>query len=107
MRQEFSKSTKLQAWLRCGGFCECGCMLKITMAEYDHWPIPAALNGPNTLDNCRVLRRKCHRRITAEHDIPAISKSQRIYEKQAGLRKTKRPFPKRPKSHQWGRRPDE
>lgn len=103
-RSEFSKKTMLQAWERCGGYCECGCGLKIIgSVEYDHYPVPAALGGSNELENCRVLSKKCHRLITATKDQPAISKSQRIYEKRAGVRKTKRPFPKRPKEQQWGR----
>ncbi len=104
-RQEFAKSVKLAAWDRCDGRCECGCQLKIIgIPEYDHYPIPAALGGPGTLENCRVLSRKCHRRITAEKDIPEIAKSQRIFEKRIGVRKSRRPFPKRPKDQQWGRR---
>jgi hypothetical protein len=103
-RQEFSKATKLQMWERCGGRCECGCGLKIIgRPEYDHYPIPAALGGPATVENGRVLDPKHHRQITSEKDVPAIAKSQRGFEKERGLRKSKRPFPNRPKSHQWGR----
>lgn len=101
-RAEFSKQTKLQAWDRCGGRCECGCRLKVIGTPiYDHYPIPAALGGPATLDNCRVLDPKCNRRITYGHDIPAIAKSQRGFEKRIGVRKTKRPFPKR--RDPWGK----
>lgn len=98
-RAEFSKQTKLEAWKRCGGFCECGCGLKILgVPEYDHI-IPAAIGGSNDLDNCQVLMKKHHRDKTDE-DVPAISKSQRIYEKRAGLRRTKRPMAKR--VNPWG-----
>lgn len=101
-RSEFPKTVKLAAWERCGGHCECGCMLKIIgTPEYDHWPVPASLGGPGTLENCRVLSKKCHRMITAQVDVPAISKSQRIYEKRAGVRKTRRPIPKR--VDPWGK----
>ena len=104
-RAEFSKATKLQAWERCGGICECGCGLKIIgVAEYDHYPIPAALGGSNELSNCRVLMKKHHRQITAEKDVPAIAKSQRGFEKRIGARKTKRPFPKR--IDPWGKHYD-
>lgn len=90
MRQEFPKSVKLAAFERCAGRCECGCGLKIIgTPHYDHYPIPAAINGPGTLDNCRVLDPKHHRQITAEKDIPEIAKSTRIYEKRIGAR-TKR-----------------
>jgi len=101
-RKEFTKPTKELAFERAGGRCECGCGVKCTPGEvqYDHYPVPAALGGSNDLTNCRVLRTKCHRRITAVVDVPAISKSDRIYEKARGLRK-KRPFPKRVDA--WGR----
>lgn len=86
MRSEFPKSVKISAWNRCAGICECGCGQKIITPEYDHHPIPASLDGPGTLDNCRVLAKKCHRVITATVDIPALSKSDRIFEKRIGAR---------------------
>jgi hypothetical protein len=94
-RQEFSKATKLAAFERCKGVCECGCGQKILSAEYDHWPVPAAFGGTNDLANCRVLNKRCHRKITSTSDVPKIAKATRIIEKRAGLRKSKRPFPKR------------
>lgn len=100
MRAEFSPKTKLAAFERCKGICECGCGQKIEVAEYDHYPVPAAFGGSNDLDNCRALRKKCHRRITSEKDIPTIAKAKRIVEKRAGVRRTKRPFPKR--ANPWG-----
>jgi 5-methylcytosine-specific restriction endonuclease McrA len=90
-RQEFPKSVKLAAWERCNGCCECGCNRKIVDgAEYDHI-VPAAVGGPATLENCRVLARACHRRKT-DVDVPRIAKNVRIAEKRAGLRKTNRGF---------------
>ena len=106
MRKEFSKSVRLDAWKRCKGHCECGCGLKVLGGvEYDHFPIPAALGGPATLENCRVLMVKHHRQITAETDVPAISKSQRVFEKRIGARKTKRPFAQR--KDPWGKGRDQ
>lgn len=103
MRQEFTKLTKAQAFQRAGGRCECGCGSKLTPGEieYDHWPVPAALGGSNDLTNCRVLRKKCHRRQTAAKDVPAIAKSTRIAEKAMGLRKSSRPMAKR--NDPWGK----
>lgn len=88
-RLEFPKSVKLAAWDRCKGRCECGCGMKIIKPEYDHYPVAASLGGSNELSNCRVLDVKCHRLITAKKDVPALSKSERIYEKRAGIRKPK------------------
>jgi len=104
-RAEFSKATKQAALERCGGHCEGGMHAKpfrIRKAEYDHFPVPAAIGGSNDLSNCRVLDKTCHRVITSEKDVPAIAKSNRIYEKRMGLRAPKRPFPKR--ANPWGRR---
>lgn len=108
-RQEFSKAVKLAAWERCGGRCECGCGIKILgRPEYDHWPVPASIGGPGTLDNCRVLDKKHHRQITAEKDIPEIAKSDRIFEKRIGVRKSRHPMRKAPEGYNswtrsWGR----
>jgi len=86
-RAEFSKKTRLQAFERCKGICECGCNQKIiTSAEYHHI-IAAAIGGSNELDNCQVLSKKCHRRITTTKTIKITSKATRIYEKRAGVRK--------------------
>jgi hypothetical protein len=99
-RQEFSKPTKLAAFERAKGFCEC-CFLRIVgTPEYDH-VIPAAVGGSADISNCEVLCRKCHRRKTSEKDVPEISKSARIAEKQMGLRRTKRPFVRR--VDPWGK----
>lgn len=94
-RQEFPESVKRAAYARCGGRCECGCQLPIRGTPiYDHYPVPAALDGPGTLDNCRVLDPKCNRPITYETDIPAIAKSKRIEAKRLGLTKRSgRPMP--------------
>lgn len=105
MRQEFSKSVKLAAWERSGGSCECGCGFKILgRAEYDHYPVPASLGGPATLENCRVLDKKHHRQITAEKDQPELAKSQRVFEKRIGARKTDRGFRKPPPNYDPWRR---
>jgi 5-methylcytosine-specific restriction endonuclease McrA len=98
-RAEFSKSTRLQAFSRCGGNCE-QCLQKlITPPDYHHI-IEAAIGGSNDLENCKVLCRKCHRVITSTESIPQVSRSTRIFEKRAGVR-TKRPFGKR--ADPWGK----
>ena len=106
-RDEFPKSVKLAAWDRCGGRCECGCGFKIIgTPHYDHYPIPASLDGPGTLDNCRVLDRKHHKQISDKKDIPAIAKSTRVFEKRIGARPARgRGFRKPPANYDpWTRR---
>jgi len=93
-RQEFTTSVKEAAFERSGGICECGCKLPIQgRPDYDHYPKPAALGGPGTLDNCRVLDRKCHAKITREKDIPAIAKGKRIVRKSRNTWTRSRPMP--------------
>ncbi|MBK8467864.1 MAG: HNH endonuclease [Chloracidobacterium sp.] len=93
-KDEFSKATKLSAWHRCGGFCECGCGQKIISGnvEYDH-RLPVALGGDSSVGNCVVLRTRCHLTKTVGFDRPAIDKAVRVKEKNAGLRKPRgRPY---------------
>ena len=104
MTRAFPDKVKRAAWERSGGHCECGAHAmpyRITSAEFDHYPVPYAYGGANTLDNCRVLDRGCHRKITSTVDVPRIAKAARIEAKRAGLRKSKRPFPKR--VDPWGK----
>lgn len=113
MRKEFPKKVKLQAWERCGGYCETlegrpGCGMKILgIPEYDHWN-PAGTDGPPTLENCAVLCSKCHDKKThgwvdgtdrysppLAGDIAKMAKADRVREKHQGLRKSK---------YRWGKR---
>lgn len=102
-RQEFPKSVKLAAWLRCKGgdingtpFCECGCGAKIENGngpEYHHI-VEAWLGGSNDLDNCQVLRKRpCHKAVTAKRSIPEIAKTKRIANKRANIKPKGRPLP--------------
>ena len=95
LRAEFSKPVKAAAFIRCGGFCEC-CALKIIGTPvYDHFPIPASMQGPATLENCRVLCSKCNKTITFGKGIDSntqIAKSTRLAEKRLGLRPKSRGF---------------
>ena len=94
-RQEFSKATKTAALVRANYKCQCGCELPIGVGdavEFDHFPIPASMGGPNTLDNCRVLIKKHHAQRTFGDGIDSnsqIAKTTRLAEKRLGLR-TKR-----------------
>ena len=92
-RDEFPKKVKLAAWKRCGGICECGCGQKIISGavEYDHI-IEDALGGEPVLENCMVMRTRCHDAKTRRRR-PAIDKTRRVIEKAAGARKTNNPMP--------------
>lgn len=102
MRREFSKVVKLAAWDRCQGRCECCGQKIVGTPEYDH-ALEDYVGGLNSLENCRVLSKKCHRLKTAE-SRPEIDKTRRIVEKAAGARKS-RGFRKSPPGYDpWHRR---
>jgi 5-methylcytosine-specific restriction endonuclease McrA len=94
-RHEFSKRTKLNAFMRCGGQCEnmdedgirCTVTFKVgRSAHYDHI-IAASNGGRNDLDNCAVLCRACHREKTVRIDVPRAAKIERLFQKNvAGIR---------------------
>ena len=89
-RQEFKKAVKEAAFERSAGHCECGCgEPHSAQLIYGHWPIPAALGGPGTLENCRVHNLRCELRMTSARDRPAIDKAKRGLEKRLGLRESR------------------
>jgi hypothetical protein len=100
-RDEFPAHIKVDRFTLAKGRCELCRKLIVSVAHYDHFPVPAALGGPGTFENCRCLCRLCHERVTREHDQPAIAKSKRIVETRMGLRAKKAPFPKR--RDPWGK----
>jgi 5-methylcytosine-specific restriction enzyme A len=92
VRKEFSKKVKLAAWQRSGGICECGCGVKIiTGVEYDHI-VEDTLGGEPTLENCRVMSKRCHDLKTRTRR-PEIDKTNRVFEKRINARKKSRPIP--------------
>lgn len=94
-RQEFSQRTKLKAYDRAAGICECGCGLPLKGArsiEYDH-RIPCELGGDNSLDNCVVMRWECHQAKTAGDDMPRIAKSRSQRAGHVGAKESRSPIP--------------
>lgn len=96
-RVEFPVKVRKAAWDRAGGLCECGCDRPFgahpkERPHYDHI-IPAKLNGPATLDNCRVIRIDCHEAKTAGEDMPRIVKVRREDKRRTGLSAPKRKLP--------------
>ena len=90
-RQEFTKSTKRDAFLRANGDCElCGMKLKVNEAEYHH-RIEAFIGGEATLENCVVLCRSCHALATKKRRSE-IDKTRRLSDQRMGIRR-KSTFP--------------
>jgi hypothetical protein len=105
-RREFTDKQKLAMWERCGGLCE-RCGRKIVGAlkpRYDHI-VPDAVadkSKPITAADGQCLCHECHDRKTFKQyggpasrgDVSEIAKTDRIIEKQAGVKKRKgRPMP--------------
>lgn len=94
-RDEFSKRTKLDAFVRSGGQCEYRgefgwrCEVRFTSsnpAQYDHI-IAASNGGRHDLNNCQCLCRAHHREKTGKLDIPRAAKTERLRQKHvAGIR---------------------
>lgn len=83
-RREFTKAVKVAAYERSQGHCEaCTARLEVGRFQYDH-VLAAALGGPPTLDNCKVLCTNCHGGKTGLEDIPIIAKSNRVRNKHIG-----------------------
>ena len=110
-RYEFSKEVKIQAWMRSGGVCECGCGVKIIAGdgpEYNHRYRPATDPNSATLDNCQVLRRRCHRVVTDTETTPKRAKGKRNFEKRINARNKTGGFQKPPPGYNaWTRRIEE
>jgi 5-methylcytosine-specific restriction endonuclease McrA len=82
----FSKSTKLQAWMRDLGRCKkCDCKIpSMSEAQFDHIH-PANLGGPDTVENCNTLCIPCHKvktfgtkATTAGSDVQVAAKVKRL-----------------------------
>ena len=85
-RAEFSKRTKLEAFKRSGGRCEqCTARLGPGNTEYHH-DRECTFDGSDTIDNCIVLCRVCHRIITNGR-AQVIAKSNRQRAKHLGIKR--------------------
>lgn len=118
MRHEFSKKTKQEALRRSGGICEAvgrvyglgpGVRCTRSLAEgfdADHYPLPAHVEGSNTLENCVAVCRVCHKHKSRTFDTPFEAKLKRM-KRQRGEGdkppKVKKPIP-RPANFQWPKR---
>lgn len=104
-RSEFSEKTKLAAFERAAGKCECGCGKPLLRPEYHHI-VPAFLEGEgsNDLSNCKCINRTCHEKETALQR-PEITRTKRLEKKRLGLLPKRRGFAKPPPRYNpWTRR---
>lgn len=89
MRQEFTKATKLDAFTRSGGRCQC-CTAKLFAGNIDyHHDTECTYGGGNDIGNCIVLCRACHSAITRKR-AAVIAKSNRIRSKHIGIKRAGR-----------------
>lgn len=94
MRQEFSKATKLDAWTRSGGRCQC-CTAKLFPGNIEyHHGVECTYDGGNSTSNCIVLCRACHSAITRKRAAD-IAKSNRVRAAHLGIKRSKRTIPGR------------
>jgi len=106
MRAEFPKSVKRLALKRSGGLCEAEgyfyahlevgqrCNMPLSKGvEFDH-VILVANSHDASLENCKAICPHCHKLKTAR-DIPLAAKTLRQQDKNLGITKPKRPWPKR------------
>ncbi len=93
-RREFTKATKLKAWLRCNGLCE-GCGIKLGIGKHEfHHDKECTFGGDADLGNCVVLCLVCHRSITSGQ-AKVVAKSNMQRNKHIGIRRKPkgRPMP--------------
>jgi len=98
-RHEFSKTVRREAIRRSEGRCEAvgivyglepGQRCNGDLArglEIDHYPIPATEAGSDELGNAVVCCLVCHRKKTANFDIPVQAKTKRVSDKHRGIDK--------------------
>lgn len=101
-RLEFKTKTKVAAYERCGGFCECGCGEEIKPGdriEFDH-RIADAFRPDNSLENCQVLLYACHKAKTVQ-DVKAIAKAKRVEKKHTGTFRPPRRIVPGSKASKW------
>lgn len=96
-RYEFSTATKREANKRADGRCEAvgvayglergqRCNTVLVKKEFDHYPLPATMEGSDTLENCVVCCPTCHAHKTRTLDIPIQAKTKRVSDKAQGIR---------------------
>lgn len=96
-RYEFTKATMRAALARSAGRCEAmgvayglqpgqRCNAVLVRKEYDHYPLPATMEGSDVVDNCIVCCPTCHGHKTRTLDIPVQAKTKRVSDKANNIR---------------------
>lgn len=68
----FDSEQQKVIWNRADGKCErCGDEVQSDEAEYDHYPIPYRDGGRTTIENGRLLHKRCHERGRPPEDVAA------------------------------------
>lgn len=91
MRRHLSPTARLSVFTAAGGICSI-CKLKIDGTR-ERWEvsheIPIALGGSDTPANMKPIHFACHKRQTAEIDIPQIAKAKRQEALHVGAKRPK------------------
>lgn len=96
-RRALTTKQKLQLALDQNGRCGCGCGVKLDAIRegvIDEHVIPRALGGSDEISNRQLWRKPCSAKKTAEQDIPAIAKVNRLHEKHGFKEPKRKPGPK-------------
>lgn len=95
MRREFTPATKRLAADRANGHCEmiwdgerCNAPLRAGAYHFDH-KNPDHFSKDNSLENCQVICIRCHKLKTGQIDRPTIARSNRIRDRDRGIKPIK------------------
>jgi len=102
-RRRFSARALTQCLLDFNGKCaECGCKLGGPAGlEWDH-VTPLELGGDDEIENLQPLCKVCHKAKT-RGDVKAIRKAERMRQRNAGIKRTKRSVLPGSKASGWKR----
>lgn len=86
-RRRWSTKERVALFLKHDGICHiCGGRIAVGEAWEVSHDTPLELGGADDDTNAKPAHEKCHRRITAEQDIPRIAKAKRRQARNIGAR---------------------
>ena len=105
-RIRISTTTRVKIFTKDDGICHLCNMKVLPGQEWDvSHEVPLEAGGADDMTNWRVAHRKCHRKHTAEVDIPVIAKLKRVSARHIGAKVSKNPIPGS-KNSPWKRKMD-